>query len=97
LGRTDAIEVVPFCVEELAALPDDEIDTSDIPELDEEFWQKAVLILPEGKERLTLRLDHEIVDFFKRGGRGYQTRINAVLRAYVKAQIAADARRESIQ
>jgi uncharacterized protein (DUF4415 family) len=80
-------------LEELAALPDDEIDTSDIPELDDEFWQKAVLILPEGKERLTLRLDREIVDFFKRGGRGYQTRINAVLRAYVKAQTATGARR----
>ena len=80
-------------LDELAALPDDEIDTSDIPELDDEFWQKAVLILPEGKERLTLRLDRDVVDFFKRGGRGYQTRINAVLRAYIKAQVTAQKRR----
>jgi uncharacterized protein (DUF4415 family) len=76
---------------EIAAIPDEEIDTSDIPELDDEFWKKAVLIPPPGKERLTLRLDNYVIDYFKRRGRGYQSRINAVLRAYVHAQLREEA------
>jgi uncharacterized protein (DUF4415 family) len=82
----------PISEEELAriaAIPDDEIDFSDIPPLTEEFWRNAELALPENKERVTMYLDRDVVDFFKRGGRGYQTRINAVLRTYVNAQISA--------
>jgi len=80
----------PERVAEIEAIADDQIDTSDIPELDEEFWQNAALILPDSKERLTLRLDREVVHFFRRRGRGYQSRINAVLRAYVRAQTLAE-------
>ncbi len=68
----------------LAALPDDRIDTSDIPELDENFFREAKLRLPPGKQLVSLRIDSDILDWFKRQGRGYQTRINAVLRAYVQ-------------
>jgi hypothetical protein len=50
----------PLEPEQLANLPDEEIDYSDIPELDEEFWQNAKLVLPEGKERITLRVDREV-------------------------------------
>ena len=78
-------------MEELAAMSDEDIDYSDIPPVGDEFWEKAVLIPPEGKERLTLRLDNYVVDYFKRRGRGYQSRINAVLRSYVHAQILAEA------
>jgi uncharacterized protein (DUF4415 family) len=72
--------------EELSGLPDEAIDYSDIPELDEDFWQNAELVMPDGKARITLRLDRDVLEFFRRGGPGYQTRINAVLRAYVSAR-----------
>jgi len=70
----------------LATLPDDSIDTSDIPELDEDFFRAAKLRLPKGKQLVSLRLDSDVLDWFKRQGKGYQTKINAVLRAYVRAQ-----------
>ena len=69
----------------LAALPDDRIDTSDIPELDESFFRAAKLRLPTRKQLVSLRIDSDVLDWFKRQGKGYQTKINAVLRAYVRA------------
>ena len=53
---------------------------------DHEFWKAVEVTAPETKKQLTLRLDREIYDWFKSQGRGYQTRMNAVLRAYIKAQ-----------
>ncbi|MFO0992953.1 MAG: BrnA antitoxin family protein [Hyphomicrobiales bacterium] len=47
-------------------------------------WSKAAIVLPESKAMLTLRLDRDVLDWFRRQGRGYQTRINAVLRSYVE-------------
>jgi len=52
---------------------------------DAAWMQAAVLVVP-GKEVVTLRLDHDILAWFRQDGRGYQTRINAVLRAFVEAQ-----------
>jgi uncharacterized protein (DUF4415 family) len=72
--------------EELAALPDEAIDTSDIPELDEAFFRNARLVMPEGKRQVTLRIDADVLDWFRARGKGYQSRMNAVLRAYVAAQ-----------
>jgi uncharacterized protein (DUF4415 family) len=69
----------------LAALPEDRIDTSEIRELDEEFFRAAKLRRPKGKQLISLRIDTDILDWFKQQGRGYQTRINAILRAYVRA------------
>jgi uncharacterized protein (DUF4415 family) len=54
--------------------------------LDEEWFAKAVVVYPDRKTLVSLRLDPEVLVWFKRQGKGYQTRINAVLRAYVKAQ-----------
>jgi len=70
-------------------MTDEEIDFSDIPRTTPEMWAKGVVrkgfkVAPK-KKQLTLRLDEEIVDFFKTDGEGYQTRINALLRAYVEA------------
>jgi uncharacterized protein (DUF4415 family) len=78
-------------LEALAARPDSEIDYSDIPPLDEKFWQNAVRnpYFRPTKKQLTLRLDSDLVAWFKRrsnGGRGYQTRINDALREYVMQQ-----------
>ncbi len=68
----------------LAALPDDRIDTSDVAELDEDFFREAKLRLPKGKHLVSLRVDSDVLDWFKRQGKSYQTKINAILRAYVR-------------
>jgi uncharacterized protein (DUF4415 family) len=75
----------------LAAIPDEDIDTSDIPEWTEEDFANAVWHPGYGKQQVTVRLDRDVLDFFKQGGRGYQTRMNAVLRAYMEAVKKASA------
>ena len=70
----------------LAEKPDEDIDTSDIPEWTEEEFAEAVWHPGYGKKQVTVRLDRDVLHFFKQGGRGYQTRMNAVLRAYMNAQ-----------
>ena len=65
---------------------DADIDDSDIPKLDRSFWKHARLTLPEPKDRLTIRVDHDVVEWLKKAGSGYQTRINAILRSYMEAQ-----------
>lgn len=72
-------------LEEIKAIKDKDIDLSDIPELDESFWKNAVLTHPEKKERLTIRFDAEVVQWFKQQGQGYQTRMNAVLKSFYEA------------
>ena len=74
------------------ALTDEDIDRAiaddpdAAPELTEEEWARARVVWPQGKAPVTLRLDKDIIAWFKLHGRGYQTRINAVLRAFVDAQ-----------
>lgn len=52
-------------------------------------WLKnARIVMPQNKDIITLRLDHEVLAWFRRSGRGYQTRINAVLKAFVDRQRA---------
>ncbi|HEY7300131.1 MAG TPA: BrnA antitoxin family protein [Xanthobacteraceae bacterium] len=51
---------------------------------DEEFWKTATVVLPRGKQVVTMRLDSDLLDWFRRQ-KGYQTRINAILRAYMNA------------
>jgi len=71
----------------LKAMKDEDIDLSDIPaSSDNAIWTRPGLLTSENKQQLTLRLDRDVVDFFKQSGRRYQTRINAVLRAFVDAQ-----------
>ncbi|HEY0295357.1 MAG TPA: BrnA antitoxin family protein [Bordetella sp.] len=66
------------------ARPDSAIDYSDAPELGDAFWAAADKAV-HAKKQITLRIDSDVVDFFKHTGKRYQTRINAVLRAYVDA------------
>jgi uncharacterized protein (DUF4415 family) len=66
----------------LAARPDSEIDTSDIPEWTDEQWKNAVrgdLYRPV-KRQITARVDADVLDWLKAQGKGYQSRINAILR-----------------
>jgi len=67
---------------ELAGRPDAEIDYSDIPPLPESFWRNAVRNpwYRPVKQQLTVRLDADVVAWLRRQGRGYQTRLNQVLR-----------------
>ena len=69
---------------ELAGLKDDLIDTSDIPVLDEAFWKNAQLVEPEGTTQVTLRVKKSVLQTYKATGKGYQTRMNAVLEAYAR-------------
>ena len=66
----------------LAERPDSEIDYSDIPPLDDDFWKNAVRnpFYRPTKKSTTVRVDSDVLAWLKRQGKGYQTRINAILR-----------------
>lgn len=66
----------------LAARPDSEIDLSEIPELTEEFWKNAVRgrFYRPTKKSTTVRIDSDVLDWLRSGGKGYQSRINTILR-----------------
>lgn len=64
------------------ALRDSEIDFSESPELGPDFFKRAIR-WPGKKKQITLRLDPDVLVFFRRHGKGYQTAINAVLRHYM--------------
>jgi uncharacterized protein (DUF4415 family) len=46
-------------------------------------WSEAVLVIPSKKKAISIRLDEDVLDFFRHGGAGYQRRMNAVLRSYM--------------
>jgi uncharacterized protein (DUF4415 family) len=75
----------PLSADELAAMPDEDIDFSDIPELDESFWSNARLVAPAGTEPVTLRLRPSVLEAFKSLGEGYEARMSAVLDDYAAA------------
>jgi uncharacterized protein (DUF4415 family) len=62
------------------------VEDPDIQPTDKAFWRKAELIMPRSNKTVTMRLDADLLDWF-RSNRGYQTRINAILRAYMDAQL----------
>ena len=71
----------------LDKMQDREIDFSDVPELTPAMFAKAIVrrgLKPRTKRQLTLRLDSDVLEWFKQQGRGYQTRINVLLRAYME-------------
>ena len=78
-GKTD--------FDHLRRMRDADINDSDIQKLDKTFWKNAKLTMPEPKDRLTIRVDHDVVEWLKKADSGYQTRINAILRSYMKARL----------
>lgn len=72
--------------DKLHAMPNKGIDYSDIPPLDSEFFRKGELRMPKSKPLISIRIDPDVLEWFKSQGTGYQTRINAVLRMYMEAQ-----------
>ena len=73
----------------LDAMQDEDIDLSDIPEITPEMFAKAVvrrgLKQAPTKQQITIRLDDDVLRWYRAQGDGYQTRINALLRAYMEA------------
>ena len=74
-------------LEYIDELPDDQIDTSDIPELTEEQWRSrttyvGLFPMHRTKKSVTIRLDSDVVKWFKSQGKGWQTKMNWVLRLY---------------
>jgi uncharacterized protein (DUF4415 family) len=61
-------------------------DAPEAESLGAEFWKSAQVVIPNGKTSVHLRLDSDVVDWFRARGKGHLTRMNAVLRAYVQAQ-----------
>lgn len=76
----------PLTPEQISKLPEDQIDTSEIPELDAKFWSTAKVSPPRTKPNISLRLPPDVVEFFKtENPKGYTGRMAAVLAAYVQA------------
>ena len=77
----------PLTAAELADRTDSDIDTSDIPELDDAFWSKAQLTAPLTKTVVSLRVTSDVIEHFKRRyPKGYTSRMADVLASYVNAQ-----------
>lgn len=75
----------------LIAMTDEEVarraaSDPDAGILPKDFWKNAKVLLPQNKQQITLRLDPETISFFKATGKGYQSRMGAVLRSYVEAK-----------
>jgi len=65
---------------------DEDIDLSDIPELDKNFWKYAKIVRPDTTQQVTLRIKRSVLGYFKAGGKGYQTRMKQVLESFVKSR-----------
>lgn len=80
--------------QQLNSMNDEAIDFSDIPEITPDMFAKAVvrrgIKMPVAKAQLTLRIDQDVLNWFKAQGSGYQTRMNALLRAYMEANQAKE-------
>lgn len=80
-GRTDYAALDAMTDEDIAKAVAEDPDAAPL-DID---WTKARLVLPPGKESVTLRVDKDVMEWFRKQGKGYQTRMNAVLRAYMEA------------
>lgn len=74
----------PMTAAEIAATTDRDIDFSDVPELDDAFWQNARLVEPDQTQSVTLRVKKSVLETYKAQGKGYRTRMNAVLESYAR-------------
>ena len=79
-GRADLERVRGMTEEEIA-----ETSPPEISELPDDFWEHAEVVVPEPKEAISLRVDRDVLAWFRESGPRYQTRMNEVLRSYVGA------------
>ena len=66
-------------------MTDDDIDDTDIPAFDNQFLKSVEMKFSPGKKQIALRLDTDVLEWLKAQGKGYQSRINAILRSYYEA------------
>ena len=76
-------------------MKDTEIDYSNMPPLGEEFVNKATVAWPPAKQQLTIRLDEDVLKWLTAHGRGYQTRINRILRVAMESPPPRQSRRSA--
>ena len=69
----------------LRDLKEKDIDTTDIPPIDPTLFKRMEIRMPRTKQLVSLRIDPDVLGWFRKQGSRYQTRINAVLRSYVEA------------
>ena len=79
-GKTDWASVDKLTDEDIAKAVADDPDAAPI-DID---WSDAVLVIPTRKKAISIRVDEDVLNFFKKQGDGYQRRINAVLRSYMQ-------------
>ena len=72
-------------IKKLKGLKDTKIDYSDIPKTDSGFWEDAHVIYSSAKKPVSIRLDEDVINWFKSFGKGYQTKINEVLKLYMQS------------
>ena len=80
-GKTDWAKVAKLTDEEIEAAMARDPAWADYDDAD---WSEAVLVIPPKKKAISIRVDEDVLDFFKREGAGYQRRMNAVLRSYMQ-------------
>jgi len=80
-GKTDWARVDALTDEDIEAAIADDPDWQEFKNID---WSEAVLVIPPRKKAISIRIDEDVLDFFKREGDGYQRRMNAVLRSYMQ-------------
>ncbi len=81
--RTDLARIDAMTDEDIDRATRDDPDWAGFEDID---WSKAEVVFPTPKQSISIRVDQDVVDFFKSTGKGYQTRMNAVLRHYVNEQ-----------
>jgi len=84
MERRDTMTITEKRLKELASRPDEQIDYSEIPPLDDDFWKNARLVEPDKTQQITLRVKKSVIDAYKATGKGYQSRMNAVLETYAR-------------
>src|SRR5215471_13776747 len=82
-GKTDWARLAKMTDEDIAVAVAEDPDAA--PILDETFWKNAIVVGPDRKTLVSFRLDRDVLVWFRSLGKGYQTRINAVLRSYMQA------------
>ena len=76
-------------VEAISSIQDENIDYSEIPESSDRFWSRVALQMPQPKKGIYVRLDQDLLEWLKSKGNGYQTRMNAILRALMESDRSA--------
>ena len=80
-GKTEWARFDAMTDAEIDAATADDPDWAEFKDID---WSNAVLVIPSRKKAISIRVDEDVLDFFRKEGAGYQRRINAVLRSYMQ-------------